>query len=154
MPTAVGLAVHLSFDLFPKGWSGFALISVPSYGWTAPWFSGAWIAFSTVFCAYLAIRLVKNWFDGCLLTYVVGMRVWLHQHWRGCVLEARCRADSRYSRRTDTGDPPRQILYPVGCPPCRLIVSLNSFGYTAPGAGLCEVLVALQLRVPWGFRYS
>ena len=64
---AVGLAVHLSFDLFPKGWSGFALISVPGYGWTAPWFSGAWIAISTVFCAYLAIRLVKNWFDGCLL---------------------------------------------------------------------------------------
>ena len=23
----VGFAVHLSFDLFPKGWSGFALIS-------------------------------------------------------------------------------------------------------------------------------
>ena len=33
----------------------------------APWFSGAWIAIITVFCAYLAIRLVKNWFDGCLL---------------------------------------------------------------------------------------
>jgi len=26
----VGFAVHLSFDLFPKGWSGFALISVPA----------------------------------------------------------------------------------------------------------------------------
>ena len=64
---AIGLAVHLSFDLFPKGWSGFALISVPGYGWTAPWFSGAWIAISTVFCAYLAIRLVKNGFDGFLL---------------------------------------------------------------------------------------
>ncbi|HIN71536.1 MAG TPA: hypothetical protein EYM98_03010 [Dehalococcoidia bacterium] len=64
---AVGLAAHLSFDLFPKGWSGFALISVPGYGWMAPWFSGAWIAIITVFCAYLAIRLVKNWFDGCLL---------------------------------------------------------------------------------------
>ena len=43
---AVRVAVHLSFDLFPKGWSGFALISVPGYGWTAPWFSGAWIAIS------------------------------------------------------------------------------------------------------------
>ena len=63
-----------------------------------------------------------------------------HQHRRGCVLEARCCADSRYRRRTDTGAPPRQILYRVGCPPCRLIVSLNSFGYTAPEAGLCEVL--------------
>ena len=64
---AVGVAAHLSFDLFPKGWSGFALISVPGYGWTAPWFSGAWIAISTVFCTYLGIRLVRNWVEGCLL---------------------------------------------------------------------------------------
>ena len=63
---AVGVAVHLSLDLFPKGWSGFALISVPGYGWTAPWFSAAWIAISTVFCTYLAIRLARNWFDGCI----------------------------------------------------------------------------------------
>ena len=64
---AVGVAVHLSFDLFPKGWSGFALISVPGYGWTAPWFSGIWIATSTVFCIYLAIKLVKNELDVSLL---------------------------------------------------------------------------------------
>ncbi len=64
---AVGVAVHLSFDLFPKGWSGFALISVPGYGWAAPWISGVWIAISTVFCTYLAIRLVRNGIDGCLL---------------------------------------------------------------------------------------
>ena len=64
---AVGLAVHLSFDLFPKGWSGFALISVPGYGWTVPWLSGAWIVISTAFCTYLAIRLVRGGLDGCLL---------------------------------------------------------------------------------------
>ena len=64
---AIGVAVHLSFDLFPKGWSGFALISVPGYGWTAPWLSGAWIVISTAFCTYLAIRLVRNGIDGCLL---------------------------------------------------------------------------------------
>ena len=64
---AVGVAVHLSFDLFPKGWSGFALISIPDYGWTAPWFSGTWIVTSTVFCIYLAIKLVKNGLDVSLL---------------------------------------------------------------------------------------
>ena len=64
---AVGFAVHLSFDLFPKGWSGFALISVPVYGWTAPWFSATWITISTVLCTYLAIKLVKNGLDVCLL---------------------------------------------------------------------------------------
>ena len=63
----VGFAVHLSFDLFPKGWSGFALISIPVYGWTAPWFSATWIAISTILCTYLAIKLVKNGLDGFLL---------------------------------------------------------------------------------------
>ena len=63
----VGFAVHLSFDLFPKGWSGFALINIPVYGWTAPWFSATWIAISTVLCTYLAFKLVKNGLDGFLL---------------------------------------------------------------------------------------
>ena len=138
---AVGLAVHLSFDLFPKGWSGFALISVPGYGWTAPWFSGAWIAISTVFCAYLAIRLVKNGFDGCLLMMSLVcafgyISIGEGAFWRPVVVLTVATAVALIP-----ADPPRQILYPVGCPPCRLIVSLNSFGYTAPGAGLCEVLV-------------
>ena len=62
----LGVAVHLSFDLFPKGWSGFALISVPSYGWTAPWFSWTWIAVGTVACTYLALRLVRSGLDGSL----------------------------------------------------------------------------------------
>lgn len=62
----LGVAIHLSFDLFPKGWSGFALISVPSYGWTAPWFSWTWIAFSTVVCIYLALRLVRGGRDSSL----------------------------------------------------------------------------------------
>ena len=65
---AIGVAVHLSFDLFPKDWSGFALISVPGYGWSAPWFSGTWIAISMVFCAYLAIKLIRNGLDGFILT--------------------------------------------------------------------------------------
>ena len=62
----LGVAVHLSFDLFPHGWSGFALISVPGYGWTAPWFSWTWIAASTVGCIYFAARLVRGGLDGSL----------------------------------------------------------------------------------------
>ena len=62
----LGVAIHLSFDLFPGGWSGFALISVPSYGWTAPWFSWTWIAVSTVACTYLALRLVRSGLDSSL----------------------------------------------------------------------------------------
>ncbi len=61
---SVGVAVHLSFDLFPRGWSGFALISVPTVGWTAPWFSWIWIALSTIVCTYLAMRLVRGGLEG------------------------------------------------------------------------------------------
>ena len=62
----LGVAIHLSFDLFPSSWSGFALISVPSYGWTASWFSWVWIAISTVACIYLALRLVRGVLEGSL----------------------------------------------------------------------------------------
>ncbi len=62
----LGVAIHLAFDLFPGSWSGFALISVPSYGWTASWFSWSWIAVSVVACTYLALRLVRGVLDGSL----------------------------------------------------------------------------------------
>ena len=62
----LGFAIHLAFDLFPSSWSGFALISVPSHGWTASWLSWIWIAISTVACTYLALRLVCGVLDGSL----------------------------------------------------------------------------------------
>ncbi len=62
----LGVAIHLSFDLFPSSWSGFALISVPGYGWTASWFSWTWIAVSAVACTFLALRLVRGALDGSL----------------------------------------------------------------------------------------
>jgi hypothetical protein len=62
----LGVAIHLSFDLFPSSWSGYALIRVPSYGWTASWFSWTWIAISTVACTYLALRLARSVLDGTL----------------------------------------------------------------------------------------
>jgi len=54
---ALSFAIHLSFDLFPKGWSGFALISIPTYGWT-------WIASSIFACTYMALKLVRSVLDG------------------------------------------------------------------------------------------
>ena len=66
MGVTLGMAVHLSFDLFPKGWSGFSLISLPVYGRTTPWFSWIWIAASTVGCTYLAKKLVRSTLDGSL----------------------------------------------------------------------------------------
>ena len=63
---SLGFAVHLGFDLFPKAWQGYALISVPFYGWTSPWFSIAWIAGSLLFCAYVAARLTRGYLEAVL----------------------------------------------------------------------------------------
>ena len=60
MGFSLSIAAHLCFDLFPKAWTGFALISIPLYGRTSPLFSWVWIAGSIVFCLYLAFLLVKN----------------------------------------------------------------------------------------------
>ncbi len=63
---SLGFAVHLGFDLFPKGWHGYALISVPFHGWTSPWFSIVWIAGSLLSCAYLAARLIRGYLEAAL----------------------------------------------------------------------------------------
>ena len=52
---SLGVAVHLAFDLFPRGWSGYALISAPIYGRTGALFSGLWIGGSMGVCLYLAM---------------------------------------------------------------------------------------------------
>ena len=63
MGVSIGFAVHHAFDLFPKGWMGTALISIPFYDYT-PWlFSWIWIAFTTLACAYLAARLAQGQLD-------------------------------------------------------------------------------------------
>ena len=63
---SLGFAVHLGFDLFPRAWQGYALISVPFYGWTFPWFSIAWIAGSLLCCAYVAARLTRGYLEAVL----------------------------------------------------------------------------------------
>ncbi len=64
---SLGVAVHLSFDLFPKAWTGFALIHVPTVGWTYPAVSWVWIALSIVVCLYAAMKLVRNGAQGVAL---------------------------------------------------------------------------------------
>src|SRR5262245_31567925 len=61
---AIGLsgavAIHLCFDLFPRSWSGFALIAIPLIGRTSPLVSWLWIAGSCVICLYLACALMRK----------------------------------------------------------------------------------------------
>ena len=64
---ALAVAVHLSFDLFPRGWSGFALIHLPTYGRTPPLVSWVWVALSIVLCFYIAIRSAQGWVESTLV---------------------------------------------------------------------------------------
>jgi hypothetical protein len=60
---ALSTAVHLCFDLFPRAWTGYALIHIPVYGRASPVLSWLWIAVSIVVCMYLALVLVRSLFD-------------------------------------------------------------------------------------------
>ncbi len=71
MGFSLGVAVHLSFDLFPKAWQGFALIHVPVIGWTYPLVSWVWIALSIILCLYMALGLARNGVQGTALVFGV-----------------------------------------------------------------------------------
>ena len=60
MGVAQGVAVHLVFDLFPRAWNGYALVSLPILGWLPALLSWAWIAFGCVVCLFLAGKLVRS----------------------------------------------------------------------------------------------
>lgn len=63
MGVAIGFAVHMAFDLFPRGWQGYALISLPLYGWTPSVFSWIWISVTMLICFGIAIRLCRTAMD-------------------------------------------------------------------------------------------
>ena len=54
------LATHLSFDLFPLAWKGFALIHIPGYGRMSAGFSWGWIIVSIIGCTYLAASCILS----------------------------------------------------------------------------------------------
>lgn len=73
---SLAVAVHLCFDFFPRGWTGFALIHVPVYGRTSALFSQAWILLSIPACLYLGLLLLRNVLElllggGCLALAVL-----------------------------------------------------------------------------------
>jgi hypothetical protein len=57
---ALGMAVHLSFDLFPRAWQGLALITVPLVGVTGATFSMLWLATNLLACVYFALWLLEK----------------------------------------------------------------------------------------------
>ena len=67
MYVCLGFVVHMGFDLFPSGWSGCSLISIPVYGWHPGWVSILWLAGSTLLCAYWAALLAQGLLEAVLL---------------------------------------------------------------------------------------
>lgn len=71
MGICLGIAVHLAFDLFPRAWQGYALVSIPVYGRTPPVVSWVCIAGVMFLCVFLAVKLARDVTDGVAL--VVGL---------------------------------------------------------------------------------
>ena len=87
MGVCLGVAVHLAFDLFPRAWIGFALVSIPVYGWMPAPVSWIWIAGSMVACTYMAGNLARNFGEVCVFVLaIVGIFVYAaageHALWR------------------------------------------------------------------------
>ena len=55
---SAGIGMHLSADLFPRAWAGFAYIKVPFIGSIGP-LSFAWIALNALAAIYIAAYLLK-----------------------------------------------------------------------------------------------
>lgn len=70
---ALGFAVHMAFDLFPRSWQGYALVSIPSYGWMPSVVSWIWIAATMLFCMGLAMKLIHHVGDGMLLLLALAL---------------------------------------------------------------------------------
>jgi hypothetical protein len=71
-------AIHLCFDLFPKAWIGFALITVPLVGQTSPLISWLWIATSSVVCLYLAGALMRRPLDALISSGSLAMSMLIY----------------------------------------------------------------------------
>ena len=63
---SLSTSIHLSFDLFPKQWTGYALIHIPMYGRTNAFFSWVWLAINIVFGMYLVLALITTGFEAIL----------------------------------------------------------------------------------------
>ena len=57
---SLGMMVHLAFDLFPRRWSGYALINAPLVGTLDATSSLLWIFSGVLGCAILAALLLRT----------------------------------------------------------------------------------------------
>ena len=70
---SLSIAIHLSFDMFPKRWIGYALIHIPMYGWTNAVFSWVWLAINVALGMYLVLALISTGFEVMVCLISVSM---------------------------------------------------------------------------------
>jgi hypothetical protein len=63
MGFSLAAVIHLCFDLFPRAWTGFALITIPLWGRSSALFSWLWISVSIIVCLYLTFILIRTLVD-------------------------------------------------------------------------------------------
>ncbi|GAK52366.1 hypothetical protein U14_03617 [Candidatus Moduliflexus flocculans] len=75
---SMAMAVHLCFDLYPRGWAGFALIHVPGIGRLSKELSWSWIACNIIVTQFLALWLAWKMRDIILAIVSAGIPFFVH----------------------------------------------------------------------------
>lgn len=64
----IAIVIHLVFDLFPRAWTGFALIHILFWGRSSALFSWLWISISSIVCLYMTFILLRILADTLLIS--------------------------------------------------------------------------------------
>ena len=76
MGVSAGLGVHFAFDLFPQAWHGYALISLPVYGWTPPVFSWICLGAALLLSMCFAVKSSRGIIDTGILVVALAAAFW------------------------------------------------------------------------------
>ena len=76
MGVGAGLGIHFAFDLFPQSWQGYALISLPIYGWTPPIFSWICLGVALMLSMCFAVKSIRSSVDTAILLVVLASSFW------------------------------------------------------------------------------
>lgn len=81
----VGVSIHLSADLFPKAWIGYATIKVPFLLSVGPIFSPIWMLINIMIGLFLAFRKIKEIelrlsFKNQMVIWIIGIIYFLSEY--------------------------------------------------------------------------
>ena len=71
-----GLAVHFAFDLFPRAWQGYALVSLPVYGWMPPVVSWVILGGTLLLSMCYTVKCSRGGMDTVMILVVLAASFW------------------------------------------------------------------------------